>query len=635
MSKTVKLTTAQAIVLYLQRQYSEFDGKRERLIAGVFGIFGHGNVAGLGEALEEYGIALPFYQGKNEQSMVHAAIGYAKARNRLSTFACTASIGPGSTNMLTGAATATVNRIPVLLFPSDTFAHRRPGNVLQQLEHTTQGDCTVNDAFRPLSRFFDRISRPEQLLAALPEAMRVLTDPSETGSVTISLPQDVQGESFEFPISFFEHALWKIRRRPPCPEDIEDAVSRLSNAKRPLLIAGGGVRYSLAQSVVVRFSDEFGIPIVETHAGKGVSRGAQYLLGGGGLNGTEAAAQLSQRADLVLCVGTRLDDFVTASRSAFQHPAVDFIGINVTSFDAYKLGSGNLVADAKLALEAIAEKLQENGFRTSDEYRSEVTASNKDWRNAYLASLRLADEQPMTQGGIIHLVNEMAQAADVVIAAAGTPPGEILKGWDNAAGSEVFLEFGFSCMGHEIPAALGVRLARRDSGEVYVIIGDGTYLMSPTELVTAVQEDLKLTVVLIENGGYQCIRDLQQGTTGHSNFGNEFRRRDKGGQLLSGDYLIVDYAKNAQSMGCATFTADSISELRRALVEAKSLSGPVVIVAQADKRSKSIGSGLWWDLGVAQVSELERVRMVYRDFLVGRAKQRAFGRTGPGSPQPR
>jgi 3D-(3,5/4)-trihydroxycyclohexane-1,2-dione acylhydrolase (decyclizing) len=635
MSKIIKLTTAQAMVLYLQHQYSEFDGKRERLIAGVFGIFGHGNVAGLGEALEEYGATLPFYQAKNEQSMVHAAIGYAKAKNRTSTFACTASIGPGSANMLTGAATATINRIPVLLFPSDIFAHRRPGNVLQQLEHPTEGDTTVNDAFRPLSRFFDRILRPEQLLAALPEAMRVLTDPAETGTVTISLPQDVQGESCEFPVSFFENSVWKIRRRPPCPEDIEDAVSRLANAKRPLLIAGGGIRYAAAQSVVVSFSNEFGIPIVETHAGKGVGRGAHYLLGGGGLNGTEAAARLSERADLVLCVGTRLDDFVTASRSAFQHPTVDFIGINVNSFDAHKLGSGNVVADAKLALEAIAEKLREIGYRTSDNYQTEAATNMKRWRGAYLTSLNLTDEQPMTQGAIIHLVNDAAQSEDVVIAAAGTPPGEILKGWDNATGSEVLLEFGFSCMGHEIPSALGVRLARPNSGEVYVIIGDGTYLMSPTELVTAVQEDLKLTVVLIENGGFQCIRDLQQGTTGSANFANEFRRRDKGGRLLSGAYIEVDYAENAHSMGCHTFTAHSISELRRALVEAKSLSGPAVIVAKADKRGKSIGSGLWWDLGVAQVSELERVQIVYRDFSAGRAKQRTLGRTGSGSPQPK
>jgi 3D-(3,5/4)-trihydroxycyclohexane-1,2-dione acylhydrolase (decyclizing) len=468
MTKTITLTTCQAIVLYLQSQYSDWDGDRQRLISGVFGIFGHGNVGGFGQALEEYGTRLPFYQAKNEQSMVHAAIGFAKAKGRRSVLACTASIGPGSTNMLTGAATATVNRIPVLLFPSDTFAHRRPGNVLQQLEHPVEGDVTVNDAFRPLSRSFDRIVRPEQLLTALPEAMRVLTDPAETGAVTISLPQDVQGERFDFPAAFFDDSFWKIRRRPPGSDDIEEAVNALLKAKRPILIAGGGVRYSGAETTLVRFSDEFGIPIMETHAGKGVSHGARYLVGGGGLNGACAAAELAERADLVLCVGTRLDDFVTASRSAFQHPDVAFVGINVNSFDAHKLGTVNVVADAKLALQAISGGLVEKGFRTSDDYQNEVITKMADWRRDYLKSLDSTAEL-MTQGAIIHLVNESAQANDVVIAAAGTPPGEILKGWDNAAGEEVLLEFGFSCMGHEIPAGLGVRLAHPDDGEVYVI----------------------------------------------------------------------------------------------------------------------------------------------------------------------
>jgi 3D-(3,5/4)-trihydroxycyclohexane-1,2-dione acylhydrolase (decyclizing) len=625
MAKTISLTASQAIVLYLQNQYSDCDGDRQRLISGMFGIFGHGNVAGLGEALEEYGTVLPFYQAKNEQSMVHSAIGFAKAKCRRSTLACTASIGPGSTNMLTGAATATVNRIPVLLFPSDTFAHRRPGNVLQQLEHPSGGDVTVNDAFRPLSRFFDRILLPEQLLSALPEAMRVLTDPADTGTVTISLPQDVQGESFNFPASFFEESVWKIRRRPPCSGDTEEAVTAILKSERPILVAGGGVRYSGAEPALVRFSDQFGIPIMETHAGKGVSHGARYLVGGGGLNGTGAAAELSARADLVLCVGTRLDDFVTASRSAFQHPEVAFIGVNVNSFDAHKLGAINVVADAKLALDAISHGLIAKGFRTSNEYTNEVITKAGEWRKAYLESLNSTGEL-MTQGAIIHLVNEAAQANDVVIAAAGTPPGEILKGWDNAAGEEVLLEFGFSCMGHEIPAGLGVRLARPDQGEVYVIIGDGTYLMAPSELVTAAQENLKITVVLIDNSGFQCIRDLQEHTTGSSNFGNEFRKRAKKDSRLSGDYLEVDYIASARSMGCYTFAAQSASELRQALIDAATVSGPAVIVVKADKHGKSKGAGLWWDLGIAQTSGLERVQTVHRNFIAGREKQRAFTR---------
>lgn len=626
MTKTVTLTTSQAIVLYLQSQYSDWDGDRQRLIFGMFGIFGHGNVAGLGEALEEYGNGLPFYQAKNEQSMVHAAIGFAKAKGRRSTLACTASIGPGSANMLTGAATATVNRIPVLLFPSDTFAHRRSGNVLQQLEHPLQGDVTVNDAFRPLSRFFDRILRPEQLLTALPEAMRILTDPAETGAVTISLPQDVQGESFDFPVSFFDDTVWKIRRRPPGLDDIEEAVTAIMKAERPILIAGGGVRYSGAEATLVRFSDQFGIPIMETHAGKGVSRGARYWLGGGGLNGTGAAAELSERADLVLCVGTRLDDFVTASRSAFQDPGVAFIGINVNSFDAHKLGTVNVVADAKLALEAISSGLVTHEFRTSDDYKNEVITKANNWRQAYLSSLESTGEM-MTQGAIIHLVNEAAQANDVVIAAAGTPPGEILKGWDNAAGEEILLEFGFSCMGHEIPAGLGVRLARPEQGEVYVIIGDGTYLMAPSELVTATQENLRITIVLIDNSGFQCIRDLQEYTTGSSNFGNEFRKRAKKDGQLSGDYVEVDYVANARSMGCNTFAAQSTAELREALVNAQRTSGPSVIVVKADKHGKSKGAGLWWDLGIAQASGLDRVKSAYGNFAARRERQRAFTRS--------
>ncbi|HEX6566861.1 MAG TPA: 3D-(3,5/4)-trihydroxycyclohexane-1,2-dione acylhydrolase (decyclizing), partial [Chthoniobacterales bacterium] len=591
----------------------------------MFGIFGHGNVAGLGQALEEYGSSLPFYQAKNEQSMVHAAIGFAKAKGRRSTLACTASIGPGSTNMLTGAATATVNRTPVLLFPSDTFSHRRPGNVLQQLEHPVEGDLTVNDAFRPLSRFFDRILRPEQLLTALPEAMRILTDPAETGAVTISLPQDVQGESFDFPAPFFDHTVWKIRRRPPGSDDIEEAVTAILKAQRPILIAGGGVRYSGAEATLAHFSDQFGIPIMETHAGKGTSRGARYRLGGGGLNGTGAAAELSERADLVLCVGTRLDDFVTASRSAFQDPGVAFIGINVNSFDAHKLGAVNVVADAKLALEAVSSQLATKKFQTSDNYKNEVITKANNWREAYLNSLKPSGAL-MSQGAIIHLVNDAAQAGDVVIAAAGTPPGEILKGWDNAAGEEVLLEFGFSCMGHEIPAGLGVRLARPDQGEVYVIIGDGTYLMAPSELVTAAQENLKITVVLIDNSGFQCIRDLQEFTTGSANFGNEFRKRAKKDGRLSGDYVEVDYVANARSMGCNTFAAQSAAELKEALVNTQRMSGPSVIVVKADKHGKSKGAGLWWDLGIAQTSGLGRVKSAYRNFVARRESQHAFTR---------
>jgi 3D-(3,5/4)-trihydroxycyclohexane-1,2-dione acylhydrolase (decyclizing) len=624
LSKSFELTAAQAAVIYMQRQFSEFDGDRQRLVAGMFGIFGHGNVAGMGQALDEYGKDLPFYQPKNEQAMVHAAIGFAKAKNRKSVLACTASIGPGSTNMLTGAATATVNRIPVLLFASDIFSHRRPGNVLQQLEHPIEADTSVNDCFRPVSRFFDRISRPEQLLTALPEAMRVLTDPAETGAVTISFPQDVQGEAFGYPAAFFEDRTWRIRRRAPNEGDIAAAVTLLRKAKRPMVIAGGGVRYSEAQDALCDFCNAFGIPVAETFAGKGTARSAELLLGGVGVTGTGAAGRIAETTDLVLCVGTRLQDFATGSRSGFHNPHVRFIGVNVNAADAHKLGASAIVGDARLSLEALTGRLKKGSFGTADAYRQEAREAVSAWKDRYSADILHKQGRAMSQGAIVRLVNEAAGAGDVVIAAAGTPPGEILKAWDNSAGSDCFLEFGFSCMGHEIPAGIGARIARPDDGEIYVVIGDGTYLLSPTELVTAAQEGLKITVVLIENSGYQCIRDLQEGTTGTENFGNEFRRRGVGDRQPNGAYLEIDYAANARSMGATTFAADQPDELQAALVKAKSVRGPVVIVAKAEKRGRSIGSEVWWDVGVAATTGNSLTREAVDRFLTGRKRQRTL-----------
>ncbi len=619
-----RLTVAQTIVKYLQVQMSEFDGQTERLIGGLWGIWGHGNVAGIGQAIDEFGQHLPFHQAKNEQAMVHAAIGYAKARNRRATLACSASIGPGATNMLTGAATATVNRVPVLLLPSDTFAHRRPGNTLQQLEHPIDADLTVNDAFRPLSRFFDRIVRPEQLLTALPQAMRTLVDPAETGAVTLSLPQDVQGEAIDVPLRFLERKVWAIRRRPAAAEDIAEAARLIATAKRPLIIAGGGIRYSAAEQTLVDFAESFGIPIGETHAGKGVARGAGLLVGGHGLSGTGAAANVAAEADVVIAIGTRLSDFTTASRSAFEDPDVRIIGINVNASDAHKAGGLPVVADAKSALEDLSQALRAKGWQTTTRYRETVKDAITVWREAYVADVLHRQGQPMSQGTILATVNEAARAGDVVIAAAGTPPGETKKGWDNAKGEEVFLEFGFSCMGHEIPAGLGVRLARPQAGEIYVLIGDGTYLMNPTELVTAVQDDLKITVVLIDNSGFQCIRDLQQATTGSQNFGNEFRRRGKGDRQPNGDYLPLDLAANAASMGCITYQADEPEALKAALEAARHGTGPAVIVCKADKRASSIGNDNWWDLGVPQVSTLERTQAAQAAFQIGQKKQRTL-----------
>ena len=608
---------------FLQAQYSDYDGLEERLIGGMFGIFGHGNVAGMGEALDEYGAQMPFYQPKNEQAMVHSAMGYAKAKNRRATLACSASIGPGATNMLTGAATATVNRIPVLLLPADIFAHRRPGNVLQELEHPISADVSVNDSFRPLSRFFDRISRPEQLLTALPEAMRILADPAQTGAVTVSLPQDVQGEAFDYPLSFFERRVWQIRRARPNEDEIGRAAARIAAAKRPLVIAGGGVRYSCAEAALVAFCNAFGIPVMETFAGKGVSQGAELLLGGGGTTGTGAAARIGEAADLVIAIGSRLTDFTTASRSHFNDKT-QFIGINVNAQDAYKLSALPVVADARLALAALSEALRAWGYATSEAFRGEVRHTIDGWWEAYRQSIAYRQGEPLGYGQIVAKVNAAAGAGDVVIAAAGTPPGEIMKAWDNAGGSECFIEFGFSCMAHEIPAGLGVAIARRNRGHVFVVIGDGTYLMGPTELVTAAQEGAKMTVVVVENWGFQCIRALQEASTGTENFGNEFRARSATGRAPDGTYLDVDYAANARSMGCAAFAAETPEELAAALAEAKRVQGPSVVVVKAEKRGGSAGADLWWEVGVAETSGLKQVRAARARYEAGRKRQKVL-----------
>ncbi|MGH2743359.1 MAG: 3D-(3,5/4)-trihydroxycyclohexane-1,2-dione acylhydrolase (decyclizing) [Thermoleophilaceae bacterium] len=618
--ETLRLTAGQALVRYLQAQWSERDGVRRRLIPAVFGIFGHGNVCGIGQALEEHGAELPFHQPKNEQSMVHTAIGYAKATQRLSTLACTASIGPGSTNMVTGAATATTNRLPVLLLPSDTFANRRQGPVLQQLEHPVEADVSVNDCLRPVSRFFDRIARPEQLLTALPEAMRVLLDPADTGAVTLSLHQDVQGDAYDWPASFFEERTWRVVRRPPAEEEIEAAARLLRECERPLIVAGGGVRYSGAQDELEALSARLGVPVCETSAGKGSMRTGELLLGGVGVNGTRAANAIAGRADLVLCVGTRLSDFTTASHSLFQHPAVRFVGINVCGADAHKLGATPVVADAKLALRALLEALGDRSG--SEEYRAEAGEAIERWSSELADDLVPRQGERMSQGQLLRIVNEAARTGDWIVAAAGSPPGDLLKTLDCSGGIETHLEFAYSCMGHELPAALGIRMARPDAGEVFAVIGDGTYLMAPSELVTGVQDDLKLTVVLVVNHGYQSIHALQEAKAGTS-FGNEFRYRV--GDRLGGDYLPVDFAANARSFGCAVFEADGEESLREALEAARAERRLSVVVAEVEPRRGLLDGGAWWDLGVAQVSEREATREMAAEHAREAELQRFYG----------
>jgi len=622
--ETIRLTVAQALVKYLQLQFSRRDGKNRRFIPSVFGIFGHGNVAGLGQALYEYGTDLPYYQPCNEQSMVHTAVGFAKANYRLATMACTSSIGPGATNMLSGAATATINRLPVLLLPSDYYVTRHQGPVLQQLEHPVSADVSVNDCFRPLSRFFDRISRPEQLLTALPEAIRVLTDPVETGAVTLSLPQDVQAQAYDYPLSFFKKRIWAIERRIPDPERIREAAGLLKKAKRPMVIAGGGVHYSEAWDALYYFSEAFGIPIGETFGGKGALREHSPLgLGGFGVTGSPCAGKAASQADLVICVGTRLTDFATGSQSAFNLPGVKFISLNVCAHDAYKQGALPLLADARLGLEALTQEARVAGVKARAEYVQEIVEYKKQWQKEVRDEIyQQAPEEAMSQGQLIGILNEEATKGDTIVAAAGNPPGDLLKIWDATEGRNCHLEFGYSCMGYEIPAGLGVRMAQAE-GEVYVFIGDGTYLMNPMELVTAVQEKLKITLIVSENHGYQCIRSLQMSRAGHS-FGNEFRARKKETRRLEADFLQIDFAHNAQSLGARACHVYKPNEFREALREARKNPQPSVIVVETEKYRVLPGSGIWWDVAAAEVSQDPKTQKRREEYERDRASLQRF-----------
>src|SRR4051795_2453836 len=552
---TLRLTVAQAVITYLSRQYSVADGVRRRLIPATLGIFGHGNVAGLGQALDQLAETMPFIQGRNEQGLVHAATAFAKHNHRHTTLAVTASIGPGATNMVTGAALATLNRLPVLLLPGDTYATRHQGPVLQQLQHPVDADLTVNDVFRPISRFFDRITRPEQLLTALPAAIRTLVDPVETGAVVLSLPQDVQSHAYDFPAALFTERDWVLRRPAPETDDVAAVADLLASAKKPIIIAGGGVIYSDATAELERLAGAIGAPVAETFGGKGaVQTAAWWQVGGIGLEGTPATNTLANEADVVLTVGSRLTDFATGSHSIFANPDVRFASININVHDADRLGAVGIIGDAKRALAALADACVD--VRTPAVWRARTEELNDAW--SIERHQALDPDQPfdksavpgdsdvvtttdavLTQGQIIGVLQEHAQPGDVVIAAAGGPPGDLLKVWDATGGRSCHLEFGFSCMGYEIPAAMGVRLAHSDpDARITAFLGDGTFLMAPTELVTAAQEGLPITLVVPENHGYQVIHRLQMGRTGRE-FGNEFRYRTSGLQL-AGPATVTD-----------------------------------------------------------------------------------------------
>ncbi len=600
--KTIRLTMSQAVVRYLSVQYSELDGKSQRLIPAMFGIFGHGNVGGLGQALEEHGRDLPYYQPFNEQAMVHTASAFAKATARTQTLACTSSIGPGATNMLTGAAVASINRLPVLLLPSDYYATRYQGPVLQQLEHPISADVSVNDAFRPLSRFFDRISRPEQLLTALPRAMRVLTDPAETGAVTLALPQDVQAHAYDYPAEFFEKRIWRIERRTPDRQRIAEAVAMIKKARRPMIIAGGGVHYSRCHAELAKFANTFGIPVSETFGGKGAMLDdSPMVLGSQGVEGTAASTQFSRKADLIIAVGTRLADFATGSNSCFNHPNVRFIAVNVTGHDAFKQGALPIVADAREALTALHKAARSAGVKASPAYVKEADRARVQWQKTLKKqAFTQVPGEAMGQSQLVKVLNDAARKGDTVIGAAGAPPGDLLKMWDAIGGRRCLLEFGFSCMGWEIPAGLGVRMTQ-PKGEVYVYIGDGTYLINPTELVTAIQENLKVTVVISNNHGYQIIRRLQMARAGRS-FGNEFRKRDAKHNRLEGDYLDIDFAVNAESMGCRGWNVDTPEALAKALEEARKEKRSCVISVETQMHRYSPSAGVWWDIAPAEAS---------------------------------
>ncbi len=620
---TMRMTMAQAIVRFLAQQYVSRDGREQRLFAGMFGIFGHGNVTGIGQALDEVGQDLRYYRPQNEQAMVHTATAYAKMKNRLQTFACTSSVGPGATNMLTGAATASINRLPVLLLPGDTFASRLPHPVLQQLEHPGSQDLSVNDAFRPVSRFWDRINRPEQILASLPEAVRVLTDPAETGAVTIALPEDVQTEAYDYPAIFFDKRTHRISRVLPPESDLADAVHAIRGSTRPLIVAGGGVIYAEATGALADLATACGLPVCETQAGKGaLPWNHPWNVGPVGANGGLAANRLAREADLVIAIGTRLSDFTTASRSAFQDPDVRFIGLNVSALDAYKAGALPLVGDAREGICSLLAMLNEAGYRTDLAFGNHVTRLKDEWNAAVDHVRAVEDGGALTQANVIGLVNEASAPRDVVVCAAGGLPGDLLKLWRPLDPKGYHLEYGYSCMGYEIAGGLGVKMAD-PSREVYVMVGDGSYLMLHTEIVTSLQEGSKLTIVVVDNSGFQCIRGLQM-SAGSPAFGNELRYRDDRSGRLDGSYIAIDFAQNAESLGAVAYRADSASELRAALDAARNHTRTTVIHVPVQRDARVPGFESWWDVPVAQVSGERGVQEALASYEQTKTNQRFY-----------
>ncbi|MGE6504062.1 3D-(3,5/4)-trihydroxycyclohexane-1,2-dione acylhydrolase (decyclizing) [Bacillus wiedmannii] len=643
--QTVRMTTAQALVKFLNQQYVEFDGKQQKFIKGIFTIFGHGNVVGLGQALEEDAGELEVYQGRNEQGMANAAMAFAKQKHRKQIMACTSSVGPGSANMITSAATASANNIPVLLLPGDVFATRQPDPVLQQIEQTHDLSISTNDAFRAVSKYWDRINRPEQLMTAMIQAMRVLTNPADTGAVTICLPQDVQGEAWDFPTYFFQKRVHRIERRLPNKASLADAVEMIKRKKKPIMICGGGVRYAEAAEELKQFAEAFRIPFGETQAGKSaIESNHPFNLGGIGVTGNLAANTIAKEADLVIGIGTRFTDFTTASKQLFQNEEVEFLNINISEFHANKLDALKVIADAKEALLALIDELRAIEYQSS--YTVEIDDAKEAWETelARLHNIRFTgqgfkpeveghfDENlneyvdalgtQLTQTAVIGQMNTLLDEDAIIVGAAGSLPGDLQRMWAARKPNTYHMEYGYSCMGYEVAGALGAKLAE-PSKEVYAMVGDGSYQMLHSELVTSLQENKKINVLLFDNSGFGCINNLQMGN-GMGSFGTEFRYRNQETRKLNGAIMKIDFAASAAGYGVKTYRVTSIEQLRGALKDAKKQTVSTLIDIKVLPKTMTNGYDSWWHVGVAEVSNSPSVQASYESKVSNLQQARSY-----------
>jgi len=617
--KTNRLTVGQAVVKFLKNQFVEHDGFENPFFAGCLGIFGHGIVAGVGEGLME-NPDFRYIMTRNEQASVHIAIAYAKMKNRLGTFACISSIGPGATNMITGAACATINRLPVLLIPGDIFASRNVAPVLQQLESSSSQDISVNDCFKPVSKYWDRINRPEQLITSLPEVMRVLTSPSDTGAVTLAIPQDVQTEAFDYPEELFRKRIWRIARPRPDSRLLQEAARMIRASKKPVIIAGGGVIYSQATEILKEFVEQTGIPVTETFAGKGsIPYNHHSNLGAVGATGTPGANEFTSEADLIIGIGTRYSDFTTASKTAFQNSNVKFININIAEFDSNKQSALPLTSDAKACLAELSQILSD--YKVSNDYQERTANSNKAWDEKVSEFYKVSGALPVSQAEVVGAVNDFTGPRDVVLCAAGSLPGDLHKLWRTLDTKGFHLEYGYSTMGYECAAGIGAKMACPDR-EIYVMVGDGNYLMMNNEIATSIQEGIKYIIILLNNNGYGSIGGLSQ-SIGSQRFGTKYRYRDKKSGQLTGDLLPIDFAQNARSFGAHVIEAQDISSLKKALAEAKDQTTTTVITIETDLY-KGVPGYAWWEVAISEVSEIDTVKKAYENYTESKKKQKYY-----------